>query len=405
METKTIKICFVGDIMCEAIQIPACEEKPGKYNFMHTFSDIKEYFHSCDYVIANLETPIAGKEMEYAFEKYSFNAPEDFALALKDCGVDLVSTANNHCLDRGVKGLAKTVSFLDKIGIAHIGTYIQKNTNRCFIKKYDDLRIGFMSYTYGTNAFFNQVYLRKKERYMVNLLQEQELCSFISRIVYGRYKGIVAKVLRRILIRTIRRNCGNIYECKERSHRHMKKIRHEVAELKKHGADFIIMYMHAGGQYNDKPSKYILKLSDRLMSFGINAIIGNHEHVIHGSDLKKVEDGCIKIFSLGNFSGISGVLNAPFDKRSEYSILFNLYLSKENRKVIINKCTFSVMKNILHEKEKIKTVFLYDLIVACKNHEEKAKLYGDNLWAVNTFCCTKHSDIPLLMEYDMDRII
>ncbi|MFR3323636.1 MAG: CapA family protein [Oscillospiraceae bacterium] len=41
----------------------------------------------------------------------------------KDAGFDLLSTANNHCRDKGLDGLYRTLDVLDEAGLAHVGTY------------------------------------------------------------------------------------------------------------------------------------------------------------------------------------------------------------------------------------------------------------------------------------------
>ena len=52
---------------------------------------------------------------------YSFNTPDEFADILPDAGFGFVSTANNHCLDRGTAGLYRTLDVLDRVGIGHTG--------------------------------------------------------------------------------------------------------------------------------------------------------------------------------------------------------------------------------------------------------------------------------------------
>lgn len=64
-----------------------------------------------------------------------------------------------------------------------------------------------------------------------------------------------------------------------------------------------------------------------------------------------------------------------------YSILLNVYLSKENENVNYDKYTFTIVKSIKDEKENgttVKVKLLFDLIQECKNEEEKQKLLQDN---------------------------
>ena len=106
-----IKIAFLGDIAFI-----------GKFDLMTNpeakslLKNMAEELIKYDYVIANLETPIAGEDLQYTKELYSFNSPVQFAEALKMTGVHCVTTANNHCLDRGIDGLKKTVDNLELLG-------------------------------------------------------------------------------------------------------------------------------------------------------------------------------------------------------------------------------------------------------------------------------------------------
>lgn len=52
-----------------------------------------------------------------------------------------MTTANNHCLDRGIHGLGKTIEALDRYNIKHVGTYNKEN--RGFIESINGMKIGF----------------------------------------------------------------------------------------------------------------------------------------------------------------------------------------------------------------------------------------------------------------------
>ena len=79
------------------------------------------------------------------------------AEALQWAGVGFVTTANNHCLDRGTAGVAATVRVLDEIGLPHTGTFADpESAARPAIADAGGFRLGLLSYTYGTNAFSNR---------------------------------------------------------------------------------------------------------------------------------------------------------------------------------------------------------------------------------------------------------
>lgn len=402
MDNNLVKLTFVGDMMCDQDQIAAHKINEETYNFDEIFSDIKSYFIASDYVVGNLETPVAGKECGYTYKKWQFNSPDAFAEAIKKAGVHLVSTANNHCLDRGTEGVRNTIKTLDRYGIEHIGTYDKIENKKCFIREISGIKIAFLAYTYGTNAFENGIYLKKNEKFMVNLFQEQELNNKISRFFYHRpskfYSRLYWKVGSKLFPDSFNKP---VYERKENDKRCKRELLREIEECKKSGAKYIILCMHAGGQYNKEPTEYTKELCDFCVKHGVNIVIGCHEHVIHGCDISQIKNNIVKTYSLGNFTSYAGTIKEPFDKMAEYSIIFNVYLSLNS----IHKCTFSIAKTITISEKKIKTVLLYDLIQTCDSDDEKQKLIADNITVVNTFLNKQLKNVEVMKEYDIGALL
>lgn len=98
-----MKITFLGDIMAEPPVLKAAKRKDG-YDFRGVFAYTKKLIEQSDFVVGNLETPLAGKQAGYTNTHLRFNAPDEYVDALLDAGVKLVSTANNHTFDRGYEG-------------------------------------------------------------------------------------------------------------------------------------------------------------------------------------------------------------------------------------------------------------------------------------------------------------
>lgn len=150
---QTIKLVAVGDIMMHKEEIEG-GKVPGTntYNFDYMFKHIKPYIENADLAIGNLETPLAGKERGYTGYP-AFNAPEQLAIALKNTGFDVLTTANNHSLDRHYQGVAHTLKVLDEVGLAHTGTARTKEEqDKVLIQEVKGIKIAFMAYTYGTNG-------------------------------------------------------------------------------------------------------------------------------------------------------------------------------------------------------------------------------------------------------------
>ena len=118
-ENTTINITAIGDIMCQNTQYKdAYDSSNDTYDFSFVFSEIKSRFEDSDLTIGNLETTLAGEERKYSGYP-TFNTPEQLAKNLKDLGIDVLSTANNHSLDKGYDGLVSTLKFLDEQNISH----------------------------------------------------------------------------------------------------------------------------------------------------------------------------------------------------------------------------------------------------------------------------------------------
>lgn len=341
------------------------------YNFEYLFKDLKSFLEKSDLVVGNLETPITRNEDQIQHQEYSFTSPLSFALAVKNAGIHLVSIANNHCLDNGILGAKETIDSLDEINLEHIGITYKKEKIHTW--EYKNIKVGFLSYTYGTNAFSNNVYIKDSD-IKINLFQHQELHNPILRQVYHN-DFILCKILRKIFkIFHLFQFHKPIYERTESSIKERKKIKSDIACLKKNNCDYIVMCMHAGGQYNEKPLTQTRKLAKFLHNNGIDLIVGNHEHVIQ--QIEFLKKGLVA-YSLGNFISTNGVIEKPFDKMGDYSILLHAYLKKDKSNQIIPRFSFTILKIIKH-KNSVKVSLLKDEIDREKDIKNKQKLILDN---------------------------
>ena len=101
-----ITLLFVGDLMQHQAQLDAARTDKGSYDYSPCFSLVKEQISGADIAIGNLEVPIGGKP----YSGYpAFCAPDEYLYAIKEAGFNVLLTANNHCLDRGKKGLERTI--------------------------------------------------------------------------------------------------------------------------------------------------------------------------------------------------------------------------------------------------------------------------------------------------------
>ena len=78
-----MRVTFLGDIMCEPPVLAGAKQPDGSYNFDYVFSRCQSLFAEADYLVGNLETPLAGEEAGYSATYLAFNAPDAYADAIK----------------------------------------------------------------------------------------------------------------------------------------------------------------------------------------------------------------------------------------------------------------------------------------------------------------------------------
>ena len=376
-----MKLTFLGDIMCDYTMTRGLEKYrdrlSGTFDFSTVFAHIRPMLESSDYVFSNLETPISANDDNLTGKKWNFNSPIEFAKAVKECGVDFVSTANNHCLDRGLDGLVSTINSLDAVGLAHCGTQTKRG-NEYTIVNVGGLRIGVLAYTYGTNAFSNNCYLPKKRLWAVNMLQAQE--GRIKRIWRRLFGNRLEKLFAGLEKRLYPDNVGKqIYEKETFSLYRKLLIKRDLRKIKRERVDLVVTYLHIGGQYNLEPSSYTKRVTNWFLSKGCDIVIDNHEHVVHGS---MISSNKIAAYALGNCVGSAGVLHGPFDRRAEYSIALHTYINEKTKRV--QKVSFSILKTIIGVGDKYETWQVSDLLDRLQG-EEREQLLADCLKTAKDF--------------------
>ena len=149
---QEVSLVFAGDAMQHQGQLDAARRPDGSYGYDGCFDAVAPYISAADYAVVNLETTLGAG----GFTGYPcFCSPDSYAEALRDAGFDMMLTANNHTLDRLDKGLHRTISVLDSLGVDHLGTYHDGESRQRalpMVKDIKGIKIGFLNYTYGTNG-------------------------------------------------------------------------------------------------------------------------------------------------------------------------------------------------------------------------------------------------------------
>ncbi len=154
---RTLTMLGAGDVLLHPPlweQATADARAVGRsgYDFGPIFAGVKPDVSAADLAICHLETPLG--EPGGPFSGYpSFNVPPQVATAIKDTGFDTCSTASNHTLDVGEKGVYRTLDTLDAAGVHHAGSY--RNAGEQQTPNIVDVRgvkVAQLSYTFGFNG-------------------------------------------------------------------------------------------------------------------------------------------------------------------------------------------------------------------------------------------------------------
>lgn len=365
-------LTFTGDIMCQIPQNAACRVKGG-YDYAPVLRHVKALLGGGDYLVGNLETPVAGPEAGYSNAMYAFNTPIEFAQELRRTGFDLVSTANNHCMDRGTRGLYATLDNLDRAGLAHTGTSrTSEEREKPFVREIGGIRIGFVAYTYGTNAFAHHTFLQEGEHHAVNLfMPEETLPGAIHLLDEAKIPG---------LVREYYLAPSEIFERHIRPF--LERMRGDVRRCREAGAELVVFLMHSGGQYNPLPEDYTRNLAGLIRQAGVDLIVGHHPHVIHPMP---VEDGCPTAYSLGNFTYTPNWSPSGAGQRSEYSVVLRAEAEKADGPARIANLRFALCKTVFERNGRAVVLPFGQLLAETSDEADRRELLADLQFFVNKF--------------------
>ena len=403
---RPVKVTFVGDVMCQGPMLEPYRTASG-WDFSGIFAGVKGLFAESDYVIANLETPLAPDDQDLTHARWEFCSPKAFAQAVKDAGIDFVFTANNHCLDRGPAGIARTVAALDAVGLPHTGTFATKAAAETpTIIDVKGFKLGLLSYTYGSNAFSNHQYLDDSNRFMVNLFQQQEVSEPLARAWYANRNSPDGRKYEEMEKTRRPENLTlPVYERQEAHDAERARLKADVARMKAAKPDFTVMSMHTGGQYNPVATKYTKELTSFLFGCGVDIISGTHEHVVHAGEFGGIDQNRLATYSLGNFDSLNGVWGEPMDKMADYSIAWHVYLDHDPQgRPRLAKTSFTVLKCIRGDRDKtIRVVPAAELYIRETDPVARRKLRADMLEIARRFCGRDFETVGVALEYPLSE--
>lgn len=363
---KRIRIAFLGDITCDRPMLKAAY-KDGRYQFISSLEKIKLLVSDSDLVIANLETVFGGREYGYNPYSITYNSPDSLCDGLIAAGINIVTTANNHCLDMGIKGLSRTIKVLDRNNILHTGTFLSEyKGKRYLLINVQGCKIAIVSFTDQINGKLNGNAYSQKELASVNCLRtttnikhkKQRIKTVFPTVMLKQTKAFIKRLMGVPLVSV--RIDNEAIDPKD-----MSKIDDAIKLLRqaKEDSDFVIACIHSGGQFNVSPGTHSQTLYDLLEPY-CDAIIGNHPHVVQRLEVKSKK---IRAYSLGSVNMSASADYVHSDTDFDYSMIMKIDIRKEKNVNIEN-----IEGIVLHAQENE----AHYIIVSEANDEkaEKVKL-------------------------------
>ncbi len=260
-------ILSTGDIMVHEPQLTGAKV-PGEeaWDFSAFFKEVDTYFKAADFSVANVETTFAGNDGRKYAGYPCFNTPDSLVDAIKDAGLSLVLTANNHCYDTGTKGFHRTQEVLNEKGVPYIGTRLTEDAPMYTVQEINGIRVGFVSYTYETGR-------RNGLKTINGITVKEPDTNLVNSFTYNKLDEFYAEV------DTL------------------------MAAMKADGAEATIFYLHWGNEYKTTENSWQNKIAQALCDRGVDVIVGGHPHVIQPIEMLTAKEGdhqTICVYSLGN---------------------------------------------------------------------------------------------------------
>lgn len=297
---QAFKIVFSGDLILLEDQVKrGYSEENGTYDFHDCFEYTKDEISSADLAIGVLEGPLVGDPSLYSIGNYDdgkmlrIGFPDAWAEAIKDAGFDLVTTSNNHLLDRGEESAYRTIDVLEDLGLPSTGSYKSredKERRHIHIIEQDGLRIAVLSYTFGTNYYKTSELMSGDLSYIT---------SFIVDPSDPDYEKVRASV------------------------------KEDFAAAKALSPDLILVLPHMGEQFLDAPDEFQKTWHDNFVEFGADIILGDHTHSVQPAFLENAGDKTVfTAYCPGNYA------NVYREHNGDASALIEVYIDRETKRPI-----------------------------------------------------------------------
>ena len=284
VKEEKLSLVMVGDALLHSSLYNDAYQN-GTYNFSPQLELIKPIVQNYDLAFYNQESILGGTSL--GLSSYpTFNSPQEFGDAMVDAGFNLVSLANNHTMDKGVKAIESSCNYWKTKDVLTAGSYCSgEEADNIQVKEKNGIKYALLAYTYGTNG----ISVPQDKPYLVNLYSDEKAKADIE------------------------------------------KVRDKV--------DLLIVSMHWGTEYRSEPTDEQKREAEYLSSLGVDIIIGTHPHVIE--PITYIGNTLV-IYSLGNFISAQSTSN-------DYNTIVELMTSVDVVKTTKNGQSEIKLENLNNE--------------------------------------------------------
>lgn len=304
---SSASIGVTGDVLIHSPVFNAMYNGNGIYDFSGIFTYVSDYFQSYDFMVANLEVPLAGAEAGYSGYP-RFNCPDAIIDALADAGVDMLLSANNHTYDRDHNGLIRTQEVIDDAGLLYLGTRMNTETPLHKVIDINGIKVGMVCYTYETGTpedgtkLLNGIPVAPEDTNLIGSFHPDHLDQF-----YEELDGV-------------------------------------LNDMYAEGAEVTMVYIHWGTEYQRQQNTQQREIAEMLCVLGVDVIVGSHPHVVQPFEVLYSQTGhrTYCIYSVGNLISNqrrSLISQAP-NGHSEDGMIFGITFKKWNDgSVVVSQIT------------------------------------------------------------------
>lgn len=308
-EYTDITIINAGDIMFHMAQVRGANiEGTDSYDFWPTYQYVAPIIQDADLAVVNFESTL----FDTNYSGYpGFNSPVDSLKAIKKAGFDTLLFANNHCYDRELIGVKRTLAHFREYGFTYVGATddLNERPDKSLLLDVNGVMVGMINYS-------DSVTYKDGNTYTINDLPVNS----------GDWDYL------------------NMFVNESEEEYLYPRVKTDVEKLRAAGADIIIAYMHWGVEYELTPNDRQRRAAQKLCDLGVDCIIGGHPHVVQGMEVLTSSDNTrqtVCFYSLGNFVSNQNRKTLPSYSVKEYTengLMVKLHIRKySDGRIEINK--------------------------------------------------------------------